>query len=442
MAERGAWRTVAALAGLNVLSYLDRQLLAALAPLLIADLGLSRAQIGLLVGFAFMAVYAVGTLGGGVLADRESRPRLVAAGLGAWSAATALTGVASGFASLAAWRAVVGVGEAALPPTALSMIGDRVPPARVGFANGLFYAGIPTGFALSFALAGAVAPRFGWRVCFLGLGAAGLLAVGLVWRMPDPPRRGVGSRGPLGRGASVLAALRVFVERPALLFVVLGGTLLVYASAASQHVITWLVQERGFPFARAAFLSAAVVLVAGLAGNLGIGALTDRARRHHTGSRLLALAALGALGLAAAAVFYRVPPASALFFPAWFLAQAWLFGWYGPLVAAVDEMAPPGLRASVIGLCLLVVNLVGVGSGAYVTGLLGDRTSLTAGLSWSLVPAAGGVVLIALVGLAAFRDGASVIPRDAGWTGPEKSAVSAPAPADSSSPGKTTSDSE
>ena len=194
MSERGAWRMVAGLAALNVLSFVDRQLLVALAPLLIADLGLSRAQVGLLVGLAFMAVYGFGTLLSGILADRWPRPRLIAAGLGAWSAATALTGTASGFASLAAWRALVGIGEATLPPSALSMIGDRVPSARVGLANGLFYAGVPVGFALSFALAGFGAPRFGWRACFLALGTAGLVGVATVWRMADPPRRGASSR--------------------------------------------------------------------------------------------------------------------------------------------------------------------------------------------------------------------------------------------------------
>jgi len=413
MDERGAWRTVAALAGLNVLSFIDRQLLAALAPLLIAELGLSRAQIGLLVGLAFMSLYALGTLAAGVLADRWSRPRLVAAGLGAWSAATALTATASGFAPLSFWRGLVGIGEATLPATALSMIGDRVPRARLGLANGLFYAGIPAGYALSFALAGAVAPRFGWRACFLSLGLAGLVGVGLVWRMADPPRRGGGGGTPSGLRATALAALRAVAARPALSLAILAGTLLVYASASSQHTITWLVEEHGFPFPRAAFLSAAITLAAGLAGNLGIGALTDRAHRRHPGGRLIALAGLGAAGLAGALVFYRVPVASPLFFPAWFVASAWLLGWYGPLIAVIDEMAPPGARASVIGLGLLVVNLVGVASGAYVTGLVGDRAGLTAGLSWSLAPAALGAALLALVGLSQSRrpaDGSAAAP--------------------------------
>ena len=65
----------------------------------------------------------------------------------------------------------------------------------------------------------------------------------------------------------------------------------------------------------------------------------------------------------------------------------------------MDEAAPPGLRATVLGFTLLVTNLLGVATGPYVTGLIGDRAGLTAGLSWSLVPAALGVALVALVGL-------------------------------------------
>ena len=299
---------------------------------------------------------------------------------------------------------LVGAGEATLPPSAVSMLGDRVPRARAGLANGVFYAGVPVGFGLSFALAGTIGPWLGWRACFVVLGAAGAAAVGLVWRLDDPPRRGTGAQ-PVAGGvaATALAVVRACGERPAVLFVILGGALLVFASASSQHAITWLVHERGFAFPRAAFLSAAIVATAGIAGSLVIGALTDRAQERHPGGRLVALAALGAAGLAAAAVFYRVSPASVVFFPCWFLAQAWLMGWYGPAVAAIDEMAPPGLRATVLGFGLLVVNLLGTATGPYVTGLIGDRASLTTGLSWSLVPAAAGVAVVALVGLAQMR---------------------------------------
>jgi MFS family permease len=400
--DDGGTRLVLGLCALNVLAYVDRQLLAALAPLLIADLGLSRADVGLLVGLTFIVVFALGTGVVGSLADSGSRPRLIAGGLATWSAATALTGTATGFASLAFWRSLVGAGEATLPAPALSMIADRVAPERRGLANGVFYAGIPVGFALAFALAGTMGPALGWRACFFVLGPLGLLGVFAVARMADPPRRGA-ARPAAGVVESFRALAAAVAARPALGVLTLAGVLVVFASASSQHVITWLVQERGFEFRRAALLSSGLMLAAGLAGNLGIGALTDRARRRHPGDRLLALAGLAALGLAATFGFYTLSPGSPLFLPCWFVAQAFLLGWYGAWVAGIDELAPEGRKATSVGAALLVLNLLGVATGPWITGLIGDRAGLGAGLLWSLAPAVLGALLFAAVGLSERR---------------------------------------
>ncbi|MCG6923710.1 MAG: hypothetical protein LJF30_00075, partial [Acidobacteria bacterium] len=81
-----------------------------------------------------------------------------------------------------------------------------------------------------------------------------------------------------------------------------------------------------------------------------------------------------------AAVFYRLPPSSPFLLPAWFVAQGWMLGWFGPVLAALDELAPPGRRATVLGFGLLAINLLGVATGPWVAGLIGDRASLTAGL--------------------------------------------------------------
>jgi MFS family permease len=394
--EPGAARLVAAVTALHILSFVDRQLVVALAPLLIAEFGLSRAQIGLLVGVSFIFVFAVGTLVTGVLADRFNRPRLMALGLAIWSGATALTATASGMASLVVWRSLVGMGEAALPATALAMIGDRFPTRRLGLARGAFYAAVPIGFALSFALSGLIGPWLGWRACFLVLGALGLAGTLLVPRIPDPPRRG--ATPPDGGGVRGLWS--ALGERPTILLLTGAGVLLVYSSASSQHTITWLVAERGFEYSRAALLSGAVILSAGL-GNLRP-AITDRARDVHLRPGL-ALGGVSVVGLLAAAGFYTLPPTSWRFFACWLVAQAYLLGWYGSLVAAVDERAPAGRHATVLGFLLLVINLLGVATGPYVTGLVGDRTSLSEALLWSLAPAGLGALLLFAQSLAEWR---------------------------------------
>jgi len=415
MTERGAWRLLLALAALNVLGYVDRQLVAALAPVLMAELGLSRADIGLLIGPVFVGVFGAGTLVLGAAADRWRRPRIIAGGLAVWSAATALTGTASGFATLVFWRSLVGVGEATLPPTAVSMLGDRFAPSRLGFATSVYYAGLPVGFGCSLALAGWLVPRFGWRSCFYLLGVLGLAAVALVWRMADPPRRSV----PTGAAAGVTAAggtiacrlRRAFADEPSLGLLIAGATLLTYTSASSQHLVTWLVQERGFAYSRAAYVAAAMVLGAGLAGSLALGALTDAAERRRPGGRLFAFALLGAVALATTAAFYRLPAASPFFLAAWLFAQAWSLGWFGPMLAAIHERAPAGSRATVIGFGLMTINLVGVGSGSWITGVIGDRAGLTTGL---LTSVAVGAVGLAVIGLVALRDGGFLVARPAG----------------------------
>jgi MFS family permease len=150
-----------------------------------------------------------------------------------------------------------------------------------------------------------------------------------------------------------------------------------------------------------------VILSAGLAGNLAISTITDRARQTHPGARLAALAGVSLVGLLAAAGFYSLPPTSWGFYACWLVSQAYLLGWYGSLVAAVDDRAPDGRRAAVLGFVLLAINLLGVATGPYVTGLVADRASLSVALLWSLTPAALGALVLLVHGLAEWRPGRS-----------------------------------
>jgi MFS family permease len=369
-----------------------------LAPLLIADLGLTRAQIGLLVGASFITAYAVLTLVLGAAADRFSRPRLIAAGLLVWSLATALTALAQNLLHLAILRVAVGVGEAALPATALAMLADRFPATRLGVANGVFYAGIPLGFAISFGLAGSIGPWLGWRACFLALGTVGLVAVAATLRMRDPERRH--ARPTPARVREVAAACaRALAERPRLRLVILAGALLAYMSSSSQHAITWLVEERGLPYSRAALLAGAMVALGGLLGNLAIGAIADRwGRARLPLGRPGGIVAIGAIAVPTSAVFYLLPAASPAFLPCWFVSQAFMLGWFGPLTAEIVEEAPPELRATVTGFGLMIVNLLGVAIGPWITGVIGDHVTLTHGLLVSVMVGSAGLALLAWAG--------------------------------------------
>jgi MFS family permease len=395
-----AWALLALLTLLNVLNFVDRTLLASLAPLLIADLGLSRAEIGLLAGYGFVVFYTVAGLALGLAADRWRRVPLVAAGLALWSAMTALSGAAQSFLQLALPRLLVGAGEATLTPSALSMLGDRFPARRLGLASGIYYAGVPLGTAVSLIASSWLAPRYGWRSAFFVLGAAGLLAVPLVLACREPERRAGGERRGVGELARELG--RALAARRALGLALAGGVLACYGSAAAIHVVTWLVEERGYLYAGAARSAGLVAVAAGLLGNLAGGAFADRWARRSSGGRLRALAALALLFAGSSLVFYLLPPRTVLFHLFWLLSTAGAAAWFGPFFAAVQELSPPATRATAVAVGLLAVNLLGVGPGPLLTGAIGDARSLTAGLV-----ASAGVVALAAVpfALAARRAG-------------------------------------
>jgi MFS family permease len=282
---------------------------------------------------------------------------------------------------------LVGVGEATLTPAALSMMADVLPRQRLALATGIYYAGIPVGTALSLLIASWLAPRFGWRSCFYVLGLAGLLLSGVLLFLRDPrqERSGSLSSGSLRPGQedrpAILSSLgRVLVTLPTYGLTILGGSLLCYGSAAALHAITWLVQERGFTFEAAASRAGIIAVMAGFFGNLAGGWFADACQRRWEGGRLWALVIITIFTTPAAVALYLLPPDTPLFYVCWVVAVSATTAYFGPLFAVLQEVSPARIRSTGVAFGLLGLNLLGVGPGPWITGLIGDAWSLTRGL--------------------------------------------------------------
>ncbi len=126
-----------------VFNFIDRQILAILAPSIKGELGLSDTQIGLLSGVAFGIFYA--TLGIPIarLADKHSRVTIISVCLAIWSVMTALSGLATNFWQLLIARIGVGIGEAGGSPPSHSLIADYFSPDKRATALGIYALGIP-----------------------------------------------------------------------------------------------------------------------------------------------------------------------------------------------------------------------------------------------------------------------------------------------------------
>ena len=115
---------------LNVMNFVDRQLLASFGNWIKPELELTNAEFGILTGLAFLLFYSVGGLFMGALADKYNRTRMIAIGLAFWSVLTALSGAARGFVSMLIPRMLIGVGESMMTPTAMSLLSDRFPNCK------------------------------------------------------------------------------------------------------------------------------------------------------------------------------------------------------------------------------------------------------------------------------------------------------------------------
>lgn len=401
---RASWILLFFLTALNILNFVDRMLIASVAPLLIKDLGLTRAQIGLLTGFGFVFFYTFVGLFLGMAADRFRRIPLIAIGVALWSAMTALSGMARSFVQLAIPRVFVGIGEATLTPGSISMLADAFPPKRLGTAVGVYYAGIPLGLAVAMISSSQLAPRYGWRFSFYALGVIGLIASGLLLLLREPARKrsaaqvaaGPAAQTPLPFRTLMRDLFRALKERPALALALVGGSLLCYGSGAALLTVTWLVEERGVPYANATLRAGIVAVLAGFIGNVAGGAFGDFCARRFRGGRLWSLVIMTAFFTLPAWLFYTIEPLTPLFYVCWFLTSAGTTAWFGALFSGYQELAPAHVRSTMVAFALLVLNLLGVGPGPLFTGMIGDSRNLTSGLLISVFVTALAIIPFAL----------------------------------------------
>lgn len=375
---------LAVLALVYAVNFVDRQIVSVLAVPIKAELGLTDTGLGLLGGLAFALLYTVLGVPAARLADRTGRVAIISLALALWSAMTALCALATGFGTLFLARVGVGVGEAGGVAPAYALIGDYYPPGERARALGIFSFGSPLGSAAGILAGGWVASHLGWRAAFVAVGLAGLALAPLLRLTVAEPARTL-DRPPAAGLRQVLIALG---KRPAFGWLALGAGL---ASMAGYALFFWmpslLVRSFGLSLAEAARGFGLMLIVAGPAGLWLGGALADRfvhARRAAYAwvpmTAFLLCVPCYALGLTA--------PSATLCLVVLAVPSALGLMWLGPVMAAVQELVEPGMRATAAAVFLLIVNLLGLGVGTPLFGALSDLLHARSGadsLRWAIL---------------------------------------------------------
>lgn len=371
-----------------IFSFIDRMIIGLLVEPIKADLLLSDTQIGLLQGFAFALFYTVAGIPIGRLIDRAPRMRVVAAGVFIWSLMTALCASVTNFWQFFTARMGVGVGEAVLSPAAYSVISDSFPKSKIGLPMGVYGLGSAVGAGLAFmvgafvvaavANAGDVSvPILGeikaWQVAFLVAGLPGLLIAVIFLFIPEPIRRFSAAEAEDTEPVPFKAVLSHMRENQLFfwsLFVGVGSI-----NLAVLGSISWLpaMLMRSFDMALAptGWFSGTMLIIGGLIGLIGGGALMDRIGGGTPQVRLRFCGFSAFLGSVGALIFPLTNsiPILAVSFVLFFSAAAVAVG---AAPSVIQQLAPNRMRATISAAYLFAVNAIGLGIGPTLTPLIGD----------------------------------------------------------------------
>ncbi|MDE2143573.1 MAG: MFS transporter [Elusimicrobia bacterium] len=362
---------LALLLAVNILNYVDRQVVYALLPLIQGDLKLNDLQAGSLAS-AFMVVYMLAAPPIAWLADTRGRKPWIAGGVGLWSLATGAAGLATGFGSLFATRAAVGVGEACYGAISPSFVAERFPAAERGRALALFSMAIPVGSALGYAGGGLVGGAFGWRTAFWMVGLPGLLMAALCTLLPDD--------APHKDTPSASAGYREVWKIPSFRLITFAGAAMTFALGGfAVWMPTFFHRSFGLSVGRAGTLFGALTVLGGLVGSLLGGWIADRLRPRFPDADLLVsgVGLIAGMPFAAAAI---MSPSLKFSVAALFLAETFLFLNMGPLNSAIVSVTRLETRSMAFAANILVIHLLGDAASPTLIGWGSDAFGLNRAL--------------------------------------------------------------
>jgi len=362
------------LLAVNLLNYIDRQVLFAVFPLIKADFAISDTELGLL-GSAFMLSYMLFAPLFGWLGDHWSRVKLAAGGLVVWSLATALAGFAPGYRTLLAARATVGLGEASFGTVSPGLIADFFSKEQRGRVLSWFYVAIPVGSALGYLLGGVLGHRFGWHAAFLMVGIPGLILAVPLGLLRTPARGGddAGPEKPAAKASSAYALL--FKNRSFVSNTIAMATMTFAIGGLAQWLPSFLNRVHALDVEKANTLFGATTVLAGILGTLIGGWLGDRWQKKSSKGYLLISGwgfLIGTPFAAWAILAHSITGCMA----AIFVAEFFLFLNTGPLNTVIINVTPPAIRATAFAVNIFFIHALGDAISPSILGWLSDHFGL------------------------------------------------------------------
>ena len=361
------------LTGVYTFNFIDRQILVILQQSIKSDLGLSDTQLGLLTGFAFALFYVTMGIPIARLADRSNRKNIIALALAVWSAMTAISGFVQNYWQLLLARIGVGIGEAGGSPPAHSIISDYFPAEKRATALAIYSIGIYIGILFGYLFGGWIDQYFGWRTAFLVIGIPGIIYALLVLFTVKEPVRGqldihTHNKNPL----ELKEVTRLLLSYKTFIYLSFAAGLTAFGSYGVGNFsppFLYRVHELD-----SATIGTWLSFTTGIGGGLGTfagGYLADRLGRQDVRWYCWISVIAGILKFIPGTIFFFLDHTLTVLIATFF--STFLTGIYlGPTIAVIHNLVIAKMRAFASAILFFVLNLVGLGFGPLVIGMISD----------------------------------------------------------------------
>lgn len=377
----------------NALSIADRTVMSLLLEPIKRDLGASDTSMSLLTGAAFVLFYTLFGIPIARWADRGDRRSILAIGVGLWSLATGVCGLAGSFVAMALARAGVGVGESTATPTSMSLIADYFERKARPRMIAIFNMAQPFSALLLTPAIGVIADRYGWRASFYFLALPGILVALLVRFTVREPIRGATDHKPVTVGldtTTIGAALRAMWSSKPFMLILLGTAI---TGLGNGTLGAWgpalMLRAYGVTMTQVGAIYGPIGAFGGILGGLGGGFFTGwlAAKRKSERWNVLLPAFAGIVTVPAAFLFAWSPTWPLMLFGGFWGGFTIAFR-VAPYLALSMELVPANFRGMVAAATLIATNVVGQAGGPLVVGMISDHLAPTMGpvmaLRWGM----------------------------------------------------------
>ena len=355
---------------LNLLNYVDRNVLFAVQPLVQEEFHLTNTQIGYLTS-AFLLCYMCAAPFVGPLADRYSRKLIIVFGAMFWSGLTLLTAVTHTYTELLVRHTLVGIGEATFVTIAPTFVADLFSEDKRGRILGVFYLALPVGSAAGYLLGGHLAPTHGWRFPFYIAAAPGFLVALAVLFLKEPERGQFDSVKETPERASVWGLAR----NPAFLTATLGMAAMTFSLGGLQvWMPKFLYSERHYSLEAANIMFGSIIVIDGILAALLGGWLGDYLLKRTKGAYYLVSAVGMALGVPL--MSFALFSTGRSMVPAIWAATFFLLLNTSPLNAAVINSVGAHIRATALAVNIFIIHILGDVPSPTMIGWVADHKSM------------------------------------------------------------------